>query len=68
MIPKYMVHLGWVKSISDGDLHYISAVQLVRLYNLRPEEYVLPGVGRSEGDYINLYPRFDGNYTKPVTP
>jgi hypothetical protein len=37
---KYIVHDGHVKS-ADGDVHYISHQQVVRLFNVNPIECLL---------------------------
>lgn len=72
---RYIIHPGWVKSASDGDLHYITAGKLMSLYQLNLRDpnvhYVIDrdgkgfGIGETPGD-IHLYPRFDGNYSLPV--
>jgi len=35
---KYVVYPGFVKSARDGDLHYITASQLIFLYRVSPSE------------------------------
>lgn len=71
MEKKYLVIGGKVKSRSDGDIHYVNAAQLARLYHVYPaecifeeEKYPEPiGVARSRRtDLIVLRPREDGNY------
>lgn len=66
--PKFAVHPGNVRSKTDGDVHYITARALVRLYELRPSEYIV-WIGRMYGvnraDYVHLYPRYDGKYGRP---
>jgi hypothetical protein len=72
---RYIIHPGWVKSASDGDLHYITAGKLMSLYQLNLRDpnvhYVIDrdgkgfGIGETPGD-IHLYPRFDGNYSLPA--
>ena len=66
---KYALHPGYVQSINDGESHFIDANQLSRLYNLRPNTWIVWDIrrpetrqGRNQGDYIHLYPRFDGDY------
>lgn len=71
MARKYALHPGWVRSKTDGDEHYISTVQLARLYELRPSEYIVWGTASQYSlmyrwdDYIHLYPRYDGDYGRP---
>jgi hypothetical protein len=62
----YALHPGEVVSVTDGDIHYISWVQLVRLYGLRPGEYVVWGKGMIEGDFEeHLYPqRYASEYDR----
>lgn len=36
-MPKYVVCPGMVTSETDGQMHYIDAIQLMRLYGVRPE-------------------------------
>lgn len=67
MKKKYLVFPGEVISKADGQTHYITAGQLVRLYKVNPLEVKtilsdkdLLGIRRE--DYIELHPRFDGNY------
>lgn len=66
---KFAVHPGPVVSKNDGDLHYISAWTLVKLYELRSGEYIIWDTYRTRGlrqeDYIHLYPRHDGKYGRP---
>jgi hypothetical protein len=71
-IIMYAIHPGYVTSKNDGDLHYISTAQLVRLYRLRTSEYIVwddkrpeTYLGRNREDYVHLYPRYDGNYGRP---
>jgi hypothetical protein len=67
-MPKYALHGGFVISRNDGDEHFVSAVKLIDLYELRPDEYCLwstNNYGRVWEDYVHLYPRVDGNYGRP---
>lgn len=68
MKKKYAVHPGEVVSMTDGDIHYINAPTLARLYNLPPGSwFTWPSQGFGHGlgvdDYIHLYPQYDGNYS-----
>lgn len=64
------VYPGFVRSQTDGDLHYVSAPALVRLYGLDPKEVVqirdpLDMRGRIFSDEDrHFYPRRDGNYKR----
>lgn len=69
---KYLVVPGHVTSQNDGDVHYIGAWQLIRLYGVKREECVIwmEGGARPEGvnmpdSLIVLKPRDDGNYERP---
>jgi hypothetical protein len=71
-VRKYALHPGWVRSKSDGDRHYITSEKLARLYMLRYDEWFAwddafraDNGGREWGDYIHLYPSYDGNYGRP---
>jgi hypothetical protein len=70
---RYVIHPGYVRSANDGQLHYITAGQLIKLYQLPQNSRVLiiahayptPGFREEPGD-VHLYPRRDGNYTLPT--
>jgi hypothetical protein len=64
---KYLVCPGIVISKSDGDKHYISASDLIRLYKVNPLECKIvnsreSSAGLDWSKYIILRPRTDGNY------
>ena len=68
---KYALHPGWIRSIHDGDFHYIDVFRLAHLYKLKEEEWVVwddnrPETyqGRRKEDYIHLYPRIRGDYER----
>lgn len=66
-MKKYMLHPGWVISITDGDRHYISAQQLCSLYEVSLSECVIykGDIGYSMTDwkkFIHLRPRSNGKY------
>lgn len=72
---KYLVCPGYVKSINDGELHYISAYKLMRLYNVHPRECIINNYNKfwskldsmsdlDKGHLIKLAPRRDGNYNR----
>lgn len=66
---KYLVCPGKVRS-KDGDLHFVSASQLINLYKVERDECVILDTPQSVfglvwKDYIVLEPRGDGNYELP---
>jgi len=70
MKKKYLVIPGTITSESDGDLHYISASSLIRLYGVDPRECVvlseyLSDVGIKRDELIVLRPNYRGNYDLP---
>ena len=69
---KYLVFNGSVKS-RDGDIHWITAKRVARLYRVNPEECIFVDIHRPETflqyryfDIMKglnvLRPRDDGNY------
>lgn len=70
---RYVLHPGPMKSKSDAQEHYITAMQLARLYGLKPGQYVVSGPSKAdayreqEGD-VHLYPRHHGDYKLPDVP
>lgn len=69
MTKKYALHPGNIVSRFDGDIHYIGVAALARLYELRPDEYIVwTDSARLKyfwEDVIHLFPREDGNYGRP---
>lgn len=66
-MKKYLICPGVVKSISDGDLHFISASRLIDLYQVdRNDCIIVDSENSARGirweDFIVLRPRTDGNY------
>jgi hypothetical protein len=63
---KIAVHPGWVRSINDGDRHFISFTQLCRLSGIDPHKAVRwdeQGMrGRDPKDYHHVYPWDCGAY------
>lgn len=61
---KFILHPGKIKSVVDGDIHYISYNGLINLYGLNPKDCI--NFGHNKGDifedHIHLYPLRDGNY------
>lgn len=70
MTVRFCVQPGYVRSKSDGDIHYVNFADLCRLYNIRPSEathvnHMKPGVDarhRNCEDLIHLYARDEGDY------
>lgn len=73
MSIKYLVYPDYVRA-ADGDVHFITAQMLMRLYGVRPDECI---VVRSDDEHQfraysqefldslkHLAPRTDGNYTQ----
>jgi hypothetical protein len=67
---KNLIYPGWVKSKYDGDWHYITGGELIRLYKLPhseckiilDEERDLRGINKE--DYNHYYPSYHGLYNK----
>lgn len=66
---KYLVMPGWVRSRKDNGIHFVNAVQLMKLYKVNPDEcFILqPGMlpedfGMVREDMIILRPRYGGDY------
>lgn len=73
MNPKYIVLPGWVYSKNDGDRHFISGEQLIRLYGVNPKECLIVREGQEVGrfrqaDQIILEPDYSGEYKLPLEP
>jgi len=69
-MKKYILCPGWVSSKRDGDLHFIGAFKLAKLYGVLLDECVIKvdeesfrGLSQDVLDaLIVLKPRYDGNY------
>lgn len=63
------VHPGWVHSKSDGDRHWITGAQLIRLYGLNPATTKVADQRHGRPSYNpndrHFYPRSDGRYGCP---
>ena len=65
---KYILYPGEVWSVNDGQVHYINANQLMKLYGVSPKDcveyhdYMKYNDGKTQFDMIPLYPRRDGRY------
>lgn len=70
-MKKYLVYPGWVRSCSDGQMHWISARMLMSLYRVNPNECLTlvdngPGQPIDDEHLLPLVPRQDGNYELPA--
>lgn len=65
----YCLHPGHITSLLSGEIRYIAASKLCKLYGLSPSKCSIynPQVPVSEylSGTIHLYPRDDGNYRLP---
>lgn len=64
MKKKYVLVGGHITSKTDGQVHYVSAVTLARLYNLNHKDCIFINednkhrlIGLKEKDYTFLYPK-----------
>jgi hypothetical protein len=74
-VNRYLLCPGTVRSITDGQSHYISSDALARLYNVSPAECVIrpglrpygyPLLGWGDGPgLIELHPQRSGWYELP---
>lgn len=68
LVIRFCVQPGYVRSQSDGDVHYITVGQLVKLYGAAPAECTTiqhTKFARSRRpckDLHHLYPSRTGNY------
>lgn len=70
---KYVLHPGYIRSKSDGDLHFIGVSQLLRLYDVKRSECIVwdvnfperNGFSLNSPDYKHLYPKSNGDYYIP---
>jgi hypothetical protein len=66
---KYALYPGKVRSINDGDWHFISSIELARLYKVKMSECITVDLrskasfmGLNIGHLKSLHPRSDGKY------
>jgi hypothetical protein len=68
-MKKYLICPGMVTSKRDGDKHYITADQLIRLYKVNPSECVVMPKNnkgyRPDDELIVLSPDYSGQYIIP---
>lgn len=67
---KYFVYPDRTRSKNDGDIHFISGEQLIRLYGVNPAECKIIRSADDERGYdtaniTRLRPRIDGDYSLP---
>ena len=64
---RYVVHPGYVRSRSDGDLHYITYMRLINLFKVDPKLCVrfIEELHRPQPLDTHLYPKYSGDYTLP---
>lgn len=63
--PLYILEPGRVRSRTDGDIHYITALQLARLYGVPLSDCVVNLGDKDLRPWVGLpvfRPRYDGNY------
>ena len=69
MKRKYVLVGGYVKSINDGDIHFVDSNRLRKLYRLRPEQcmssYTEDDLRVNGGKLTFLYPDHLGEYKLP---
>ena len=67
----FILRPGTVVSTRDGDLHYITAMQLCDLYRVHPKHCIHVLYGHEDkklrGFNIELAPRVDGDYKNGYT-
>jgi hypothetical protein len=67
-VKKYILHPGWVTSKTDGQEHFITALDLAECYKVSITEcLVLKDPSAIKGkipDLIHLYPLYQQNYTE----
>ena len=65
---KYLLMPGIIKSVNDGDHHFITRLQLLGLYGVHERECIIYEPGKIHPNVyaklIKLYPREDGKYVK----
>ena len=66
-MAKYLIIPGEVQSQYDGDIHYISAERLIRLYEVDPADCIIDTFNSTidTTGLIRLRPRHNGDYTLP---
>lgn len=66
MAKRFRLHPGQVRSLSDGEYHFVDGAKLAALYGLDPAECVIvtdgPLSGNVDPSLIPLHPLRDGRY------
>ena len=67
-MKSYLVCPGWVQSANDGNMHYITAAQLMELYRVKPSECVVAGspAARDTEGLVHLTVQYNGDYELPA--
>ena len=68
---KYIIHPGPMESKVDGDIHFITAGQLIKLYGVDPKDCIIREMNdrRREIDpekCKHLYPLYNGDYSNVI--
>jgi hypothetical protein len=72
MTVRYVLHSGTVKSQNDGQIHRVSAGELITLYHLNPRECIFHPVWpyslsfKLPENALHLYPQSNGDYSLPI--
>jgi hypothetical protein len=62
-MKKYLICPGWITSINDGDRHFITADELIRLYGVDRAQCQIAKDGvKYPKEMIRLAPNMDGKY------
>lgn len=64
-MKKYLLCPGYVISNNDGEVHYITEEQLIRLYGVNRNDYVSIKDLKGSTSLISLRPRPSGIYRIP---
>lgn len=69
--PTYILHPGIVRSVNDGDIHFISASRLAVLYGLHNGQWISADSEQAkhgfsgDGRMVHLWPKSNGIYELP---
>ena len=64
-MTDFLLCPGDVVSKSDGQTHFISAMQLVKLYGVQPYECTYDSPYNRREGLLHLEPNYDGDYSLP---
>lgn len=68
MMIKYLLCSGYIQSVNDGQIHFISARSLQVLYQVSMNECIIrstPAGNFRNHELIELWPCWNGDYTLP---